>query len=302
MHTDQLPIDADTVSALIAEQFPEQASEPVTLLSGSGTVNTIFRVGRTLAGRFPMRPGEPTDARRRLEEEAGAATEFANHAGITAPRVVGIGRPGHGYPMPWTLQTWIDGDVATPDGLATSASFAEDIARLIMELRTVDPGTRRFDGIGRGGDLPSHDAWMEQCFVQSETLLDVPTLRRLWWVFRALPQHVADGMCHKDLIPANLLVRNERLLGVLDTGSFGPADPSLDLVAAWHLFDEERRDLIRARLGSGQTEWLRGAAWAFQQAMGLVWYYCETNPPMAHLGRTTLGRLTSSPEIAALLR
>jgi aminoglycoside phosphotransferase (APT) family kinase protein len=98
-------------------------------------------------------------------------------------------------------------------------------------------------------------------------------------------------MCHVDLIPANLLVHEGRLVGVLDGGGFGPADPSLDLVAAWHLFDSEAREVLRRSLGCGRFEWSRGQAWAFVQAMGLVWYYRESNPGMSELGRSTLSRI-----------
>jgi aminoglycoside phosphotransferase (APT) family kinase protein len=104
-------------------------------------------------------------------------------------------------------------------------------------------------------------------------------------------------MSHGDLIPANLLVRGERLAGVLDCGSFGPADPALDLISAWHLLDHKRREAVHASLGSSEVEWRRGAAWAFQQAMGLVWYYRDTNPTMSALGRSTLCRILEDPEI-----
>jgi len=104
-------------------------------------------------------------------------------------------------------------------------------------------------------------------------------------------------MSHRDLIPANLLVHDERLVGVLDAGSFGPADSALDLVAAWHLLDRDRREIVRGHLGSGKVEWVRGAAWAFQQAMGLVWYYERTNPSMSALGRNTLSRLLDDLDV-----
>lgn len=87
------------------------------------------------------------------------------------------------------------------------------------------------------------------------------------------------------------MIRAGRLAGVLDAGSFGPADASLDLVAAWTLLDGERRQLLRARLGSTDIEWHRGAAWAFIQAIGLVWYYAISNPVMSRLGRKMLDRL-----------
>ncbi|WP_243747745.1 phosphotransferase [Mycolicibacterium sp. CBMA 226] len=46
-------------------------------------------------------------------------------------------------------------------------------------------------------------------------------------------------MNHGDLLPGNLLVHEGRLTGVLDVGGLTPADPVLDLVSAWHLFEAE---------------------------------------------------------------
>jgi hypothetical protein len=71
-------------------------------------------------------------------------------------------------------------------------------------------------------------------------------------------------------------------------------DPALDLVAAWHLLDEDQRRLLRMSLGCGDIQWRRGMAWALQQSMGLVWYYAESNPAMARWGRRTLDRLLSA--------
>ena len=45
------------------------------------------------------------------------------------------------------------------------------------------------------------------------------------------------------------------------------------------------------RLGSGDLEWARGQAWAFEQAMGLIWYYVETFPEMSRIGGRTLERI-----------
>jgi aminoglycoside phosphotransferase (APT) family kinase protein len=116
----------------------------------------------------------------------------------------------------------------------------------------------------------------------------------MWTWFRGLPASGELSMSHKDLIPANLLVRDGHLVGVLDTGGFAAADPALDLVVAWHLFDAEPREVLRNHLASSTTEWARGAAWAFQQAMGLVWYYEASNPAMSDLGRSTLDRIFSA--------
>ena len=297
MHDDQLPIDADIARSMIRDQFPRYAGEPVVQLAADGTTNAIFRVGREVAARFRLRAAEPEACAALLGREADAMAAFARHSAFAAPLPLGLGAPGPRYPLSWSLQSWLKGDVATPDGLSASDAFAEDISSLIAQLRRADTGGRPFSGKGRGGHLPDHDDWMETCFKNSEGLLDVPRFRGLWSRLRTLPSTGPDRMTHGDLIPANLLVRSGRLAGVLDTGGFGPADPALDLVAAWHLFDRQRRSMIRVRLGSSDIEWKRGAGWAFQQAMGLVWYYRFSNPAMSALGRSTLARLLDDPDI-----
>ena len=211
-----------------------------------------------------------------------------------------LGDPGAGYPLPWSVQTWIEGAVATPDEPAASTAFAGDLAELIGGVRAIGTAGRTFRGSGRGGHLPDHDEWVATCLERSEGLLDVAPLRRLWAGFRELPRRGADVMTHGDLIPGNVLVAGGRLVGVIDVGGLGPADPALDLVAAWHLLEDGPRAALRESLACDDLEWARGAAWAFEQAMGLVWYYERTNPPMAALGRRTLERLgsrTSAPEI-----
>jgi aminoglycoside phosphotransferase (APT) family kinase protein len=297
MHDDQVPIDADIVRGLIIDQFPEYRHEPIEQLGSTGTDNAIFRIGSSVAARFPLRAMNPVECAEMLRREAATMTEFAKHSPFATPRPLGLGQPGSLYPMPWAVQSWIEGDVAPPNGLATSTAFARDIANLIASLRSADTQGRPFDRRGRGGNLPDHDAWMEVCFKNSDDLLDVPRLRRMWARLRELPPSGPDVMSHRDLIPGNLLVQGERLVGVLDAGRFGPADPALDLVAAWHLLDCERRKIVRRHLGSGEVEWKRGAAWAFQQAMGLVWYYERTNPSMSALGRSTLSRLADDLDV-----
>jgi aminoglycoside phosphotransferase (APT) family kinase protein len=106
-------------------------------------------------------------------------------------------------------------------------------------------------------------------------------------------------MTHGDLIPGNVLVAQGRLAGVLDVGGFGPADPALDLVGAWHLLEAAPRQALRDALGCDELEWRRGKAWAFEQAMGAAWYYRESNPAMSEMGQVTLRRLIDDESAAS---
>ncbi|NDV02884.1 phosphotransferase [Pseudoroseicyclus tamaricis] len=294
LHEDETRVSAGAARALIDAQFPDFRGEEVAALGG-GTDNALFRIGRRATARFPLR-AEGAEA---LGREAEAKEELAAHCPVATPRPLGFGEPGGGHPLPWALESWVEGAMATPEGLGSSAAFAGDLAALIGALRRAETKGRPFAAQGRGGTLMEHDAWMATCLQRSGGLLDIPPLRRLWQAFRVLAPPTRLAMCHKDLIPANLLVEGERLVGVLDGGGFGPADPALDLVAAWHHLEAEGRALIRTRLGCDEAEWRRGAVWAFQQALGLVWYYEKSHPGMVALGRSTLRRIMSDEEVGA---
>jgi aminoglycoside phosphotransferase (APT) family kinase protein len=280
------------VRELVDEQFPRWRDLPVKAVESPGTVNAIFRIGGQLAARFPLRPGDAAAVRQRLESEAAAARELAGRTRFATPEPVAIGEPGAGFPLPWAVQTWLPGATADDDDPGRSVAFAHDLAEFIGGVRAIGTDGRTFSGRGRGGDLRSHDGWMETCFERSELLLDVPRLRRLWETLRALPRGPAgDVMSHGDLIPGNVLVSGGRLAGILDVGDLGPADPALDLVAAWHLLEDVPRQALRDDLRCHDLEWERGKAWAFEQAMGLVWYYADSNPAMSRMGRRTLERI-----------
>ncbi|MFT3889868.1 MAG: aminoglycoside phosphotransferase family protein [Arachnia sp.] len=298
MHDDQHHIDLELAQRLVAAQFPQWARLPISPVAGAGTVNAIFRIGEDLSARFPLQGADASETRAALLAEGSALRELGACIPFPAPRQVALGEPDEGYPLPWSVQTWIPGEAATPTGWADAHAFAEDVAELIAALRAQPTGGRRFRGPGRGGDLHDHADWIAHCLDMSEPLLDTAPLRALWADLIDLPQAGADVMSHGDLTPFNLVVRDGRLAGVLDP-NFGPADPALDLVAAWHLFDAPAREVIRARLGCDDLEWARGAAWALAQALGLTWYYETTNPQMAALGRSTLSRLAeASPDLA----
>lgn len=299
MHEGQLTVSLDVVRELVDAQFPQWRGLALRRVASQGTVNAIVRIGDRMTARFPLQPHEVDVAQAWLEREAEAARELLGRTRFPTPEPVAIGRPGAGYPLPWSVQTWIPGVVATDEDSGDSVAFAHDLAEFVDGVRAIDTRGRVFTGQGRGGELPAHDEYLQACFRHSETLLDVPLLRRFWAVMRELPRGEApDVMNHGDLIPGNVLVSGGRLAGVLDVGGLGPADPALDLVGAWHLLEREPRQAFRQRLDCDDLQWERGRAWAFQQAMGLVWYYHRTNPTMSLIGRRTLARISADPPAA----
>jgi aminoglycoside phosphotransferase (APT) family kinase protein len=295
MHEGQLAVPVATVRGLVADQFPGWQGLEVRPVGPGGTVNAIFRIGDQLAARFPLVAAEYGPVRAQLEAEAAAGRELAGRTPFATPEPVALGEPGAGYPLPWSVQTWLPGVTAAEADASESVMFAQDLAEFITAVRAIDRRGRGFGGSGRGGELRVHEEWVQTCLARSEGLLDVSRLRRLWSAMRDLPRGPdPDVMSHRDLIPGNVLVSGGRLAGVLDVGDLGPADPALDLIAAWHLLADGPRQAFREILGRDDLEWARGQAWAFEQAIGAVWYYTGTNAPMAEMGRRTLDRILAA--------
>lgn len=296
MHPDQLAITTDVVRTLLGEQFPDWCGLTIERVTSVGTVNAVFRIGEQLSARFPLQQDEITVIRQRRHAEAAAAELLLGQTRFSTPEPVAFGEPGSGYPLPWAIHTWVPGVVASGDDPGDSEMLAQDVAEFITGVRAIGTDGKTFDGAGRGGDLTSHDEWVHRCLLESEQLFDVAPFRRIWADLRSLPREAPDAMTHGDLHPDNLLVdRRRRLVGIIDVGGLGPADPALDLACAWHLFDELARRVLRSTLNCDDLEWERGKAWAFQQAMGLVWYYVHSNPSISAAGRRTLHRIANDP-------
>lgn len=106
MHDDQLDVDVSDVARMVAAQFPEWADADIERVPSTGTVNHLFRLGTRLVARLPMQGADPHVVLAQLRAEHAAMTAFNAVSTVPAPAPMAIGEPGHGYPLPWSVQTW----------------------------------------------------------------------------------------------------------------------------------------------------------------------------------------------------
>jgi hypothetical protein len=151
MHPGQLDVRLGTVRLLVDSQFPQWRSLPIEQVPVAGTMNALFRVGEHHAARFPLAPADVETTRRQLESEAAAARELLGRTRFPTPEPVAIGEPGAGYPLPWSVQTWLPGTTAAYADPGDSVAFAHDLAEFILGVRAIGTDGRTFFGLGRGG-------------------------------------------------------------------------------------------------------------------------------------------------------
>jgi len=135
MHEDELVITDAVARALVDEQFPRWRGLPLAPYPSTGTVNRLYRLGSTLAVRFPLLGTEARAARTELEAEAQAARELQGRTPFATPEPVALGEPGQGFPMPWTVQSWVAGRSAFEEDPGHSVDFARDLATFVSAVR-----------------------------------------------------------------------------------------------------------------------------------------------------------------------
>jgi aminoglycoside phosphotransferase (APT) family kinase protein len=229
MHEGQLDVTVEVVAGLVEQQFPAWSELTVRAVPSHGTVNALFRIGDELVARFRIELGEVATVQQELEDEAEAARRLRALSPYPTPEPVAIGAPGPGYPLPWAVQSWVDGTIAYDADVAGSTAFAEDLARFVLALRAAPTEGRVFTGSWRGGVLTSQDEYVADGLARSRGMIDVDALSRLWAELRTTPRTEPDVWTHRDLMPGNLLVRDRRLAGVIDVGTFTVSDPAMDL-------------------------------------------------------------------------
>lgn len=291
MHENQLDISPETVRRLLARQHPQWGSLTLRPVRSHGTVNLLFRLGDDLVLRFPLQGEHAKTVRTDRDHEVAAARMLVGKVSVATPEPVALGEPGEGYPLPWSVYRWLAGTEAGDAGVADSRPFARGLARFVGSVRAIDTQGAVFAGAGRGGLLADHDDDVAHYLSRSHGLVDVPAVAALWARLRLTSREQPDTMTHGDLMPGNVLALDQRLVGVIDVGGAGPADPALDLQPAWNLLGPLARQEFRDTLSVDDAEWDRGRGWALAQAIGCLAYYRVSNPVMSQTAARTLAAL-----------
>lgn len=263
---DRLVVSPETVSALVAAQFPGWASLPVKPIIPGGWDNRSFMLGDAMVARLPS--AERYAAQ--VDCERGVLESLAGRLPATIPRILGVGTPGVGYPFPWTVRRWIEGaviDAARPDALKGLAGDVAEFLRALWALDTTGgpaPGARNFH---RGGDLAVYGGEVEASIAALGKSVDAAGARAVWAAALAAHRRRPPVWVHGDVAPGNLLHRDGRLAAVIDWSSAAIGDPACDLVMAWTVFDGPARRRFRAVVAGDAALWARARAWALWKAL-----------------------------------
>ncbi|WP_431944666.1 aminoglycoside phosphotransferase family protein [Micromonospora marina] len=262
----RIPVDAAQVRRLVADQFPHLADLRVEPVANGGWDNWTFHLGPELLARLPS----AEEYALAVEKEHRWLPALAARLPLPVPAPVARGEPGAGYPYPWSIYRWLDGETARPDRIAEPVRLALDLAGFLAALRNVDAAGGPQPGVHnwfRGGTLRTYDKKVEQALVALGGNVDAGLVREIWARAVGARWDGMDRWFHGDIAPGNLLLAHGRLTAVIDFGTCGVGDPACDLAIAWTLLTAEGRAAFRERLAVDDATWARGRGWALWKTL-----------------------------------
>ncbi|MBU8858511.1 MULTISPECIES: aminoglycoside phosphotransferase family protein [unclassified Micromonospora] len=262
----RIPVDGAQVRRLVADQFPHLAGLPIEPVANGGWDNWTFHLGPELLVRLPS----AAEYALAVDKEHRWLPALAARLPLPVPGPVARGEPGAGYPYPWSIYRWLDGETARPDRIADPVRFALDLAGFLAALRDVDAAGGPQPGVHnwfRGGTLRTYDGKVEQALVALDGHVDAGLVREIWARAAAARWDGVDRWFHGDIAPGNLLLADGRLAAVIDFGTCGVGDPACDLAIAWTVLTAEGRAAFRERLSVDDATWARGRGWALWKTL-----------------------------------
>jgi len=134
-HADEVVTDPLLVRRLLAAQFPRWADLAISAVASAGTDNAIYRLGDDLAVRLPRIRGAARD----VDAEHRWLPRLAPHLPLAIPVPLARGIPAEGYPYPWSVHRWLDGEDAAAAPVTDLGEAVTALGRFVRALQRLDP-------------------------------------------------------------------------------------------------------------------------------------------------------------------
>ncbi len=177
----ELDISPDLVRRLLAAQQPDLAHLPVGVMA-HGWDNVMFRIGDDLVARLPRR----AMAVKFLLHEQRWLPVLASRLPLPVPALVRAGRPGLGYPWPWSIVPFLPGQPAAGNPPADPGAAAADLGRFLGALHTPAAPDAPVHA-SRGIPLADRSAVLAQNLDVLGSQVDRGAVTRRWAVALAAP-------------------------------------------------------------------------------------------------------------------
>ena len=282
----EVTIDEAVVRALLREQHPDLADLDLRH-AADGWDNVMYRLGEDLAVRLPRR----AVAAFLVVKEQAFLPRLKDRLPLPIPAPVRIGKPGEGYPWPWTVQAWMPGEPVDENPVGPGEGAA--LGRFFRALHTPADADAPANPY-RGVPLITRETVMDERMagLAAKGRAVSAAVMETWREALAQPQEHQTWL-QGDPHARNVLSQNGRFSAVIDWGDMCVGDPASDLSAFWMLLETEaeRALAIDAYGGVSEAMLARARGWAVAMGVMLLEAGLVNDARLAAMGEATLRRL-----------
>jgi aminoglycoside phosphotransferase (APT) family kinase protein len=262
-----LDITPQLARKIIAIQFLEYADLNVTEVEQQGHGNRTYRVGDDMLIRMPTAESYVL----KVSKEQELLPKLAKHLNIAIPTPIKMGVPSDDYPYPFSIYEWLDGRSANHLTLndKTLENVALELAIFLKELQGItvvegpSPGLHNW---WRGEHVSVYDSAAREQIANLADIIDANSALDLWERACVTKWQKKPVWIHGDFAVGNILIKENRLSGVIDFGGTAMDDPACDLVIAWTYLSGKAQEIFIRELDLDDDTWLRARVWALCKA------------------------------------
>ncbi|BAH51842.1 aminoglycoside phosphotransferase family protein [Rhodococcus opacus] len=230
MTDSEIEITAELVHDLLADQHPDLAGLAIGEVAG-GWDNQMWRLGDELVVRMPRTERAPD----LLYKERRWLPVLAPRLPLPVPTLVRIGEPSARFPRPWNIMTWVPGEPLDHTSISRGDDAADTLAGFLTTLHVEAPAEAPTSSDRGAHPKNCTDGFEKLVHAVAPSVMSAD----VWSVWdKAVTAPEWEGppvWLHGDLHPANVVVSDGTLSGVIDFGDMFAGDPAWDLAAAWLL-------------------------------------------------------------------
>lgn len=232
---------------IITNQFPEYNNLEIKEVEKQGHDNFTFRLGDSLVARFPQK--EKYDAAIAKDFELlKHINQYIKKYKIPIP--INLGKPSKEYSYHFLISQYINGSTVTHEII--------DLNEILLELHSVPPIniTPSRTNFYRG----AHPNIYKQQTLELLKKYNLSVNHNQLNKYYSSSWNNPPVLVHGDLMPSNIIIKNNKINGIIDWECSTFGDPACDLIIYWL-----HNNIVKPNVD--EETYYRGAIWALWKAL-----------------------------------
>ncbi|MEZ5273679.1 MAG: phosphotransferase [Ilumatobacteraceae bacterium] len=258
-----IAIDDALIAALVADQAPELAGQPVRIVA-NGWDNTIARLGDEWMVRLPRRQV----AVELIVNELRWLPELAPRLPLPVPVAEVAGAPTEEFPYPFVIGRWLPGVAVSSVELADPAGTVTQLAAFVRALHVPAPADAPANPF-RGVALQQRADAVGERVERLGSAIDGRRALAVWEDLCATEPWAGPPLAARRPAPVEHARGGRPGGAMIDFGDICAGDPATDLAMAWMMFDATGCARFRDEAAIDPATW-RAAGWALNLALAYL--------------------------------